>query len=202
MRIKIFTAMMGEKENVGTPFLKTIGKKRQKYETYIILLPISPPIPPSPFNALLKSYGIEYQFATLKTTLPPFLICTTSLLCNTPNALPNACSLYPLPSTNSLFNCPSPVLQPTGNLLRNSSSTFRVSSWRSWEVWEREEEEEEVAACMVEARKRRMASSTWDSVTREVRVSLARDSEMRVICFGWGVVSLGYYMCKGRMGVG
>ena len=61
-------------------------------------------------------------------------------------------------------------------------------------MWEREEEEEEeVAACMVEARKRRIASSTWDSVTREVRVSFARDSEMRVICqvgelLAWGIL--------------
>ncbi len=70
-------------------------------------------------------------------------------------------------------------------------------------MWEREEEEEEVAACMVEARKRRMASSTWDSVTREVRVSLARDSEMRVICPVGRVVSLGCHIYgRGRMGIG
>ena len=35
---------------------------------------------------------------------------------------------------------------------------------------------------MVEAKKRRMASSTWWVVARGEREILARDSEMRVIC--------------------
>jgi len=41
---------------------------------------------------------------------------------------------------------------------------------------------------MVEARKRRMASSTWASVAMAERDSLARDSEMRMMASSWRTV--------------